>query len=334
MTELVAQSRKDLIWEYKKLIRNDSHLGVSLTGDINDYSNSEISAILDSAWIMKKSIILMQILGYLPNPECVIPIFGTLTPTNALLRLQNEDVIAGDLNDLKPIVNTLNQLYLTSKKNSHLSCLITKNALTYDSLDVLLITYKNELEMQLWVKKRKPHSKYLHLKSFKITDTNVANLGPKSKRGDNLTPEGFYSVDFYPALKWSDYYLAFRIPYPNDADIARRKYWGIEDKSGGDINIHGCCISIGCVPIGNPDMEELFLLIRANQKNGSVAHILIFPFKFHDRSAKENFFGQYRDDEHMLDFWQSLEKIQQYLLKFYQIPAVDLNPVTGYYEIN
>ena len=234
------------------MIGNDSHLGISLAGDVTDFSNIKIIDILDSAWTKKKTIILLQILGYLDNPECVIAQFSDQSIRTALLRFQTDFSIPTDLNIDKHSLKTLTEHYLNSAKLELLPQRIKKNALIYDSLDILLIGYKYELELQLWVKARNSKSGYLALSSYEITDKNVSYLGPKSMRGDNLTPEGFYAVDFYPALKWSDFYLAFRVAYPNDADIARRNYWRIFTKPGGDINIHGCCISIGCLPIGNP----------------------------------------------------------------------------------
>jgi len=334
ITQISAQSRKDLIWEYKKLITNDSQLGISLTGTINNFSNEEIRYILDSAWVKKKTIILLQILGYLSNPECMIQNFTDQTIRNAMLQFKTDHSISFDLDIDKPSLAILYGRYLNSEREDLLPYRIVQNSLTYNSLDVLLIGYKNELELQLWVRARNSNSKYLRLKSFNITDSNVACLGPKSVLGDNLTPEGVYSVEFYSSLKWSDFYLAFRVSYPNDADIARRNYWGISAKPGGDINIHGCCISIGCIPIGNPDMEELFLLIRANQKNGSAVKILIFPFKFDDLATKGRFINQYRDEVLLLGFWQSLERIHHYFLGSCQLPRVGFDDTTGNYTIN
>ena len=58
----------------------------------------------------------------------------------------------------------------------------------------------------------------------------------------------------------SSYHLSIRVDYPNAFDRAR----GAEDGRatlGGDIYIHGKAVSIGCLAIGDQNIEELFTLV-------------------------------------------------------------------------
>ncbi len=56
--------------------------------------------------------------------------------------------------------------------------------------------------------------------------------------------------------------MSLRVNYPNAADIERARSDG-RDLSvlGGDIMIHGGAESIGCLAIGDPAVEELFVLV-------------------------------------------------------------------------
>src|SRR5690606_11025729 len=77
--------------------------------------------------------------------------------------------------------------------------------------------------------------------------------GPKRKKGDRQTPEGFYHIDrFNPQ---SAFHLSLGINYPNSSD----KILGHSDP-GGDIFIHGSCVTIGCVPLTDDLIKEVYVL--------------------------------------------------------------------------
>lgn len=82
-------------------------------------------------------------------------------------------------------------------------------------------------------------------------------LGPKLKQGDRQIPEGIYKVEYLNPN--SSYHLSMKISYPNDFDKSKSKL-GSVSKMGGDIFIHGEDVTIGCIPIGNEGIEEVFLL--------------------------------------------------------------------------
>ncbi len=85
-------------------------------------------------------------------------------------------------------------------------------------------------------------------------------LGPKLKEGDLQIPEGIYDITALNPN--SSFHLSIRIEYPNAFD----KKMGIgdnRDNLGGDIYIHGGSSTIGCIPIGNDNIEELFYLVEA-----------------------------------------------------------------------
>ncbi len=83
------------------------------------------------------------------------------------------------------------------------------------------------------------------------------SAGPKLRRGDNQVPEGIYRVEALNPN--SRFHLSLRLDYPNAFDRARAAEDGRSDL-GGDIMIHGEAASKGCLAMGNPAAEELFVL--------------------------------------------------------------------------
>jgi len=104
-------------------------------------------------------------------------------------------------------------------------------------------------------------------------------LGPKLREGDRQVPEGVYRSEFLNAN--SRYHLSIRVNYPNEFDRQMARADG-RDQLGGDIMIHGSAFSIGCLAMGNPAAEDLFVL-AALTESGSV-NIVISPTDFRQHS--------------------------------------------------
>lgn len=81
--------------------------------------------------------------------------------------------------------------------------------------------------------------------------------GPKLREGDGQVPEGLYRIESLNPN--SLYHLSLRVNYPNDFDRAMAKR-DRRTNLGGDIMIHGGMASIGCLAMGDPASEELFVL--------------------------------------------------------------------------
>lgn len=82
-------------------------------------------------------------------------------------------------------------------------------------------------------------------------------LGPKLREGDRQVPEGVYALESLNPN--SRFHAALRVGYPNDFDRAMAARDG-RTNLGGDIMIHGGDASIGCLAMGDPAIEELFVL--------------------------------------------------------------------------
>ena len=99
-------------------------------------------------------------------------------------------------------------------------------------------------------------------------------LGPKLKEGDLQIPEGIYGVDFLNPN--SRYHLSFRVAYPNDFEKQKAVEDGRDLRSlGGDIMIHGGSLTVGCIPIGNVEIETLFAWVGIVKKEN--VKVIIAP---------------------------------------------------------
>jgi len=82
------------------------------------------------------------------------------------------------------------------------------------------------------------------------------HLGPKLKEGDLQVPEGIYKLTLEPN---TPYHAGLRLNYPNEIDLARAAADG-RANPGSDILVHGTNGSIGCIAMGDPVSEDLFVL--------------------------------------------------------------------------
>jgi TPR repeat protein len=118
---------------------------------------------------------------------------------------------------------------------------------------VTLVALKREARLEVWAD---GGAGWTFVRSY-LVRASSGGLGPKRRAGDHQVPEGVYGID---ALNPdSHYHLSMRIAYPNAFDRARAAQDG-RSRLGGDIMIHGSNVSDGCLPVGDPAVEELFAL--------------------------------------------------------------------------
>ena len=80
------------------------------------------------------------------------------------------------------------------------------------------------------------------------------DLGPKRREGDGQVPEGFYKLVWFKAK--SSFHMAMQVGYPNGSD----RILGHPTEPGGEIMIHGACVSIGCLAMSDDRIEELWVM--------------------------------------------------------------------------
>ncbi len=186
------------------------------------------------------------------------------------------------------------------QKQQLLTTKLGKMGLTLNDLNILLVAYKTEQQLEVYVKKTTEKS-YRKLDSYDICSMSGL-LGPKLKSGDRQVPEGFYTIDrFNPS---SAYYMSLGINYPNQVDLKRSG----KANPGGDIFIHGKCVTVGCMPITDDYIKELYILaIQAYQNGQRQIPVYIFPFKFNSISA-DKFAEPYESNGQTIALWKVLKK--------------------------
>ena len=123
---------------------------------------------------------------------------------------------------------------------------------TYPPRAVTLLVLKEERVLELWADDGAP--RLVH--RYPVLAASGA-LGPKLREGDRQVPEGVYRVLWLNPN--SSYHLSMKLDYPNAFDREHARRDG-RTGLGGDIFVHGRAVSIGCVALGDPAIEELFVL--------------------------------------------------------------------------
>ena len=203
-------------------------------------------------------------------------------------------------------------------KWDNLSKSLAEISIESNDYKIFIRAFKLDKKLEVWVSKLSSE-KFKLFKVYNIAASS-GNLGPKRKEGDYQVPEGFYKIErFNP---FSDYHLSLGINYPNSAD----KILG-DKKLGGDIYIHGSNVTIGCIPITNDKIEELYILAVQAKNNGQKnIYVHIFPFDF-DKNQLSLFAKNPN-----YNFWQNLNEGYSKFNKTKQIPYIEIDK-NGKYNV-
>lgn len=162
----------------------------------------------------------------------------------------------------------------------HLKGLMADYGLDTAKFAVFIRSFKAEQELELWVKTEQSTAFSL-LKTYPVCQSS-GDLGPKRKEGDRQVPEGFYHVD--RLNPHSNFHLSLGLNYPNESDRIR----GDREQPGSDIFIHGACVTVGCIPLTDPLIEEVYTLVETAKVRGQQrVEVHIFPGRMHTASFQE-----------------------------------------------
>jgi murein L,D-transpeptidase YafK len=195
--------------------------------------------------------------------------------------------------------------------------------LSYPPHRVFIRHFKMEQDLEVWGRDRGTDEFEL-IKTYPVCSPSGI-LGPKRKEGDLQVPEGVYRVDrFNPQ---SRFHLSMGVNYPNRSDRI------LSDKSrpGGEIFIHGDCVTIGCIPIEDAPIEELYIMaLDSKNKSGLAPAVHVFPCRMDKEACKAELAKASADDRELKSFWENLEKIFTYFEKRKKLPEVNVDSSGGY----
>lgn len=147
---------------------------------------------------------------------------------------------------------------------------------SYPPERIQLIALKETKRLELWVWAEK---KWRHIHDYPIFAAS-GHAGPKLREGDKQVPEGFYRI---AALNPnSHYHLSMKLDYPNSFDWKNAVVEG-RDAPGSDIFIHGSAWSVGCLAIGNQNIEELYALV--SRVGPEHVQAMIAPYDFRAKAG-------------------------------------------------
>ncbi len=227
----------------------------------------------------------------------------------------------------KPIPGSHDSARLTTQNNykrvrearkhqaQSINRLFHRAGLAYPPKGLFLRAFKQEDILELWVEDRKQG--WRKLKEYHICSKS-GGLGPKRRQGDGQVPEGVYHIDRYNPV--SSFHLSLGLNYPNRSDrILGQK------PLGGDIFLHGSCVTIGCLPLEDKWIEELYLIAidTTKAKPGKIT-VHLFPCRMTDAiwpKLKE----AAKNDPDLLAFWQNLRTIYQAFERSKEPPEVRIN---------
>lgn len=191
---------------------------------------------------------------------------------------------------------------------------------------IFIRSFKYDGQLEIWVK-NDAKEKYKLFKTYKVCMQSGA-LGPKRIQGDYQVPEGFYYInEFNPN---SNYHLALGLNYPNASD----KILSDSQKPGNGIYIHGSCVSVGCIPVTDEDIEEIYLIASAAKASGEeFIPVHIFPFRYNKKRSLEYFENNTRNNPALQKFAMQLKNAYDRFEATKEIPVV-LVDLKGEYVID
>lgn len=175
---------------------------------------------------------------------------------------------------------------------------------------LVLVAYKKSSVLQVW---GRAGDRHVLVHEYPVCALR-RDAGPKMREGDGMTPEGIYRVvGFNPN---SAFHLSMKIDYPNRADLMRNYV-----KPGGDIYIHGNCVTAGCIALGDKAITELYRLCL---KYRGKTDVLIFPVDDEEDWNGLMTSAQQREQWDLMDFWGALKLVWRAWTETGVIPEYDV----------
>jgi murein L,D-transpeptidase YafK len=206
------------------------------------------------------------------------------------------------------------------EKESVVRKYFTDKKLQYEGFKLFLRAIKDEAKLEVWVSEKNATT-YTLLHSYDFCAFS-GDFGPKRKEGDLQIPEGVYHINHFNPE--SNFHLSLGVSYPNASD----KILSDKKSPGGAIYIHGNCVTVGCIPITDDKIKELYIIAVEARNNGQKEiPIHIFPARLTEAnttalSGEKPQYGAY---------WKNLNPIFEDFEKTKKVRAVKVNKAGEYF---
>jgi murein L,D-transpeptidase YafK len=209
-----------------------------------------------------------------------------------------------------------------TEKGERIRDLFKRKGVDYPPAEIFIRIFKLDRTVELWARSAKMDAFRL-ITTYEICSLS-GNAGPKRRIGDKQVPEGFYHIaNFNPV---SNFHLSLGINYPNQSDSVL----GVSGHLGKDIFIHGSCVTIGCIPITDDCIKELYVIAvetKAHGQNQIPVHI--FPTRMDDKKY-QSLTGGVKDSK-VLAFWENVRQGYAFFENGNKLPIVSVETKTGKY---
>ena len=290
-------------------------------------SFSQILIILKAKAISKKALIFHTLTLVFVRNKVVT---NTFTPMKCLLSIL-VFLLAKNVVFAQPSFIDYQRTYPTvaaalKSKEDSLRTQFARAGLQWPAKQLYIRSFKYDSQMEVWVRSSND-SEFKLFKTYRICAMAGA-IGPKRLEGDYQVPEGFYYInEFNPK---SIYHLSLGINYPNASD----RVLSDSIKPGGDIYIHGTCITIGCIPLQNDQIEELYILAAMAKTQGQdFISVHIFPIRYNNRKSFEYLAKTTKDNQDLQRFAIKIKEVFDYFEEKKQLPLIFIKK-KGDYVVN
>ena len=217
---------------------------------------------------------------------------------------------------VKQLTNTRVQI-AHREKDVLLQNLFEKQGYVYPPQNIYVRIFKDERILEVWTK-RNVDETYKKVCDYEFCASS-GKLGPKRQEGDLQIPEGFYYIDrFNPN---SNFFLSLGINYPNKSDMIL----GVKGDLGGDIFIHGGCVTVGCIPITDDKIMEIYwLAVQAKSNGQEKIPVHIFPSKL-DSTSLSRLKNRFQQSEGLIQFWSNLKIGYDWFVEHGNIPEITVD---------
>lgn len=204
-----------------------------------------------------------------------------------------------------------------AEKEPSIRSLFQQKKISYPPSRVFLRAFKRERSLELWAS-RTTNGEFEFVKEYRFCSSS-GMLGPKRRQGDSQIPEGFYHIDRFNPL--SNFHLSLGVNYPNRSD----RILGGGGNLGGDIFIHGNCVTIGCIPITDEWIKELYLIAVEVKSAGQASiPVHIFPAKMDSRGIAR-LEREFASNGNLLRFWMNIKEGYDYFEKHRRLPSITID---------
>jgi murein L,D-transpeptidase YafK len=195
--------------------------------------------------------------------------------------------------------------------------------LSWPAKYVYIRSFKYDGQLEVWVKNERKDPFKL-FKTYRICAL-AGTLGPKRIAGDYQVPEGFYYInEFNPN---SNYYLSLGINYPNQSD----RILSDSLRPGGDIYIHGSCVTVGCIPVTDQQIDEIYILAAYAKANGEdYIPVHIYPVRFSNKRSADYLAALTKNDQQLKHFAERLQNVYDHFEVTRQLPVIMTNTSGDY----